>query len=98
MLQLTQLDNGGNPFHNSTTTFDTEGKSSSHRSAFRLFGGAGLGAAIGAIAGNAGMGAAIGAVAGGGGTVVQKGKQIQIPAETQLQFTLKQPVTLPALP
>jgi hypothetical protein len=29
---------------------------------------------------------------------VQKGKQIQIPAETQLQFTLEQPVTLPALP
>jgi hypothetical protein len=44
------------------------------------------------------MGAAIGAVAGGVGTVVQRGKQIQIPAETQLQFTLQQPITLPALP
>jgi hypothetical protein len=98
ILQLTQLVIGGNPYPIVTTTFDTEGKSSSHRSAFRLFGGAGLGAAIGAIAGNAGMGAAIGAVAGGVGSVVQKGKQVQIPAETQLQFTLQQPVTLPALP
>jgi hypothetical protein len=87
---------GGNPYPIVTDTFDTEGKSSSHRSAFRLFGGAGLGAAIGAIAGNAGMGAAIGA--GGVGSVVQKGKPIQIPAETQLQFTLQRPVTLPALP
>jgi hypothetical protein len=97
-LQLTQLVVRGNPYPIVTNTYDTEGKSSSHRSAFRLFGGAGLGAAIGAIAGNAGMGAAIGAVAGGVGSVVQKGKQIQIPAETILQFTLQQPVTLPMLP
>lgn len=98
ILQLTQLVIGGNSYPIVTDTFDTEGKSSSKRSAWRLFGGAGLGAAIGAIAGNAGMGAAIGAVAGGVGSVVQKGKQIQIPAETALQFTLQQPVTLPALP
>jgi hypothetical protein len=97
-LQLTQLVIGGNPYPIITDTFDTEGKSSGRRSALRLFGGAGLGAAIGAIAGNAGMGAAIGAVAGGVGSVVQKGNQVQIPAETTLQFTLQQPVTLPALP
>jgi hypothetical protein len=97
-LQLTQLVISGNPYPIVTDSFDTEGKSSSHRSAFRLFGGAGLGAAIGAIAGNAGMGAAIGAIAGGVGSVVQKGKQIEIPAETTLQFSLQQPLTVPALP
>jgi hypothetical protein len=97
-LQLTQLVIGGNSYPILTDTFDTQGKSSGRRSAFRLFGGAGLGAAIGAIAGNAGMGAAIGAVAGGVGSVIQKGNQVQIPAETTLQFTLQQPVTLPALP
>jgi hypothetical protein len=96
-IQLTQIVINGNPVPIVTSTFDTEGKSSSRRSAFRLFGGAGLGAAIGAIAGNAGMGAAIGAVAGGVGSVVQKGNQVQIPSETQLQFTLQQPVTLPVL-
>jgi hypothetical protein len=97
-LQLTQIVINGDPYPIVTTTYSTEGKSSGRRSAFRLFGGAGLGAAIGAIAGNAGMGAAIGAVAGGVGAVVQKGNQVQIPAETQLQFTLQQPLTLPALP
>jgi hypothetical protein len=97
-LQLTQLVINGNAYPIVTSTFDSQGKSSGRRSAFRLFGGAGLGAAIGAIAGNAGMGAAIGAVAGGVGAVVQKGDQVQIPAETELQFTLQQPVTLPALP
>ncbi len=96
-LQLTQIAIGGNPVPIVTDTFDTEGKSSGRRSARRLFGGAGLGAAIGAIAGNAGMGAAIGAVAGGVGSVVQKGNQVQIPSETILQFTLQQPVTLPVL-
>ena len=95
-LQLTQLVIGGNPVPIVTNTVDTQGKSSGKRSAFRLFGGAGLGAAIGAIAGNAGMGAAIGAVAGGIGSVVQKGNQVQIPAETLLQFVLQQPVTIPA--
>jgi hypothetical protein len=97
VLQLTQLVINGNPVPIVTDTFDTSGKSSSKRSAIRLFGGAGLGAAIGAIAGNAGIGAAIGAVAGGVGSVVQKGDQVQIPSETQLQFTLEQPVTLPVV-
>jgi hypothetical protein len=97
-IQLTQIVIGGNPYPIVTNTFDSKGKSSGRRSFRRLFGGAGLGAAIGAIAGNAGMGAAIGAVAGGVGSVVQKGDQVQIPSETQLQFILQQPVTLPVVP
>jgi hypothetical protein len=96
-LQLTQVVIGGDPFPIVTNIFDSKGKSSGRRSARRLFGGAGLGAAIGAIAGNAGMGAAIGAVAGGIGAVAQKGDQVQIPSETQLQFILQQPVTLPVV-
>jgi hypothetical protein len=95
-LQLTQIVIGGNAIPIMTDVFDSQkGKSSGKRSAFRLLGGAGLGAAIGAIAGNAGMGAAIGAVAGGVGSVVQKGDQIQIPSEAQLEFHLTQPVMLP---
>ena len=96
-LQLTQLVIGGNAIPIITDTFDTQGKSSTKRSAKRLLGGAGLGAAIGAIAGDAGMGAAIGAVAGGVGSVVQKGDQVQVPAEAQLQFRLQQPVMIPAM-
>jgi len=94
-LQLTQIVLGGVAIPIATDVFDSKGKSSTRRSFRRLFGGAGLGAAIGAIAGNAGMGAAIGAVAGGALSVVQKGDQVQIPAETQLEFHLQQSVTLP---
>ena len=94
-LQLTQIVIGGNAVPIMTDVFDSQGKSSGGRSAKRLLGGAGLGAAIGAIAGNAGMGAAIGAVAGGVGSVVQKGDQVQIPSESQLEFRLTQPVMLP---
>ena len=94
-LELTQIVIGGIAIPIVTDVFDSKGKSSTRRSFRRLFGGAGLGAAIGAIAGNAGMGAAIGAVAGGALSVVQKGDQVQIPAEAQLEFHLQQPVTLP---
>jgi len=59
--------------------------------------GAGIGAAIGAIAGG-GKGAAIGAAAGGGaGTgavLATRGDAAVLPSETLLQFTLRHPVTL----
>ncbi len=97
-LQLTQIVINGNAIPIMTDVFDSQGKSSGKRSAKRLLGGAGLGAAIGAIAGNAGMGAAIGAVSGAVASGVQKGDQVQIPSETQLQFTLQQPVQLPVMP
>jgi hypothetical protein len=97
-LQLTQIVVNGNAIPIITDVFDSQGKSSSKRSAKRLLGGAGLGAAIGAIAGNAGMGAAIGAVSGAVASGVQKGDQVQIPSETQLSFTLQQPVQLPVMP
>jgi hypothetical protein len=96
-LQLTQIVIHGNAIPIMTDVFDSKGKSSGKRSARRLFGGAGLGAAIGAIAGNAGMGAAIGAVSGAVASGVQKGDQVEIPSETQLNFQLQQPVMLPAV-
>ncbi len=60
-------------------------------------GGAALGAIIGAIAGG-GKGAAIGAGAGAAGGVaveaMTKGQRVKIPAETRLDFTLKQPLAI----
>jgi hypothetical protein len=94
-LQLTQIVINGTAIGITTDTWDSEGKSSGARTARRTLGGAGLGAGIGALAGNAGEGAAIGALSGVFLSGVQRGNQVQIPAETQLDFTLQQPVTLP---
>lgn len=46
-------------------------------------------------AGGAGLGAAIGAVSGVGVSMIKKGEPIRIPSESLLEFTLKQPTTLP---
>jgi hypothetical protein len=62
----------------------------------KTFGGAGLGAAIGAIAGG-GTGAAIGALAGGAGGAVVAGSSkthLKLPAETRVQFTLSSAVNI----
>jgi hypothetical protein len=61
-----------------------------------VLGGAGLGAAVGAIAGG-GTGAAIGAAAGTatGAVVASKGTEhLTLPAETRMQFTLNAAVTV----
>jgi hypothetical protein len=81
----------------STKTFSAVAESTKKRDAAIIGGGAGLGAAIGAIAGG-GKGAAVGAAVGGGagtGTVLAtKGKEIHYAPETRLTFTLAQPVEI----
>ena len=82
-----------------TGAYDVAGKSRGKDSAEKIGGGAAIGALIGAIAGG-GKGAAIGAGMGAGaGTVVQvvtHGEEVHVPSETVLNFTLEQPVTIPA--
>jgi len=87
---------GGTAYAILSSDCQVKGKSSGGRSAKRILGGTGLGAAIGAIAGNAGMGAAIGAVVGTTAAVAQKGQKISVPSETVLEFRLQQPASLPA--
>jgi hypothetical protein len=74
-----------------------QGIGKNRRTATHVGGGAVLGTVIGAVAGGA-KGAAIGAVtgaaAGGAVQVLTKGKEIKVPAETELQFHLDQPVQL----
>jgi hypothetical protein len=74
-----------------------EGLGKNKRTAEMVGGGAVLGTILGAIAGG-GKGAAIGAMAGGaagaGAQVLTRGKDVKVPAETQLTFRLDQPVNL----
>jgi hypothetical protein len=95
-LELTDVVVNGTAYPIYSSAYEVKGSSSGKRSARRLLGGAGLGAAIGAIAGNAGMGAAIGATAGAVGSIAQKGQSIQVPSETLIAFRLEQPASLPA--
>jgi hypothetical protein len=94
-LELVNIVINGTAHPISTSGFQQKGKSEGAQTAKKVAGGAGLGAAIGAISGNAGKGAAIGATAGVGLAAVKKGEPIRVPSETLLEFTLSVPTTLP---
>lgn len=82
----------------SASNAEQQGIGKNKRTAKYVGGGALAGTVIGAIAGGA-KGAAIGAITGGaagaGAQVLTKGKNVNIPSETQLTFQLANNVTLP---
>jgi hypothetical protein len=81
---------GGRKYEIVTSYVEHKGSGEGKKTGRKVLGGAGLGAAVGAIAGG-GTGAAIGAVAGTatGAVVASQGTEhLTIPAETRLQFTL----------
>lgn len=94
-LALTNIVINGAAHPISTSGFQQKGKSEGAQTAKKVAGGAGLGAAIGAISGDAGKGAAIGATAGLGIAAVKKGEPIRVPSETLLEFVISVPTTLP---
>lgn len=83
------------PVNTAILTQTTQGKGK--RTGLMIGGGAGVGAAIGALAGG-GKGAAIGALAGGGagtaGSAYTGNKEIVLPAESAVAFTLKSSLTI----
>jgi hypothetical protein len=83
------------PVRTATLTQTLKGKGK--RTGLLVGGGAGLGAVIGGIAGG-GKGAAIGALAGGGagtaGSAYTGNKEIVLPAESAVAFTLKAPIRI----
>ena len=91
----------GKTYRLSSSDVQEKGESRGKRSAAVIGGGAVLGAIIGGLAGG-GKGAAIGAgVGAGGGTAVQAathGKQVRIPSETRLDFTLRDPLDVTYIP
>jgi hypothetical protein len=76
-----------------------QGLGANKKTAVMVGGGAALGTLIGAIVGGAkgaAIGAAVGAGAGAGGVVLTKGKAVNVPAETTLNFRLDQDLSLMA--
>jgi hypothetical protein len=91
-LKLDSITVNGNAMPVQTATFTQTLKGKGKRTAVLAGGGAGLGALIGGLTGG-GKGAAIGAAAGGGagtaGTAFTGNKEIVLPAESAVPFTLK---------
>jgi hypothetical protein len=100
-LSLTSVTIRGKNYPIHTSTFDSAVKGKGKRTAVTTGGGAAGGALIGGIAGGgkgAGIGALLGATGGFVGGALTGNKQIEIPAESALTFTLSRSLTLPPRP
>ena len=98
-LRLREVNIGGKAYSTSTddATVDATGTSKTKSAVKRGVGLGALGAGIGAIAGGgsgAAIGAAVGAGVGAASAAGAKGKQLNVPTETRLLFSLKAPVPL----
>jgi hypothetical protein len=91
-VQLDRLFIGKQSYTVASNTFTKTGDSEGKKAARNVGIGAAVGAALGGILGG-GKGAVIGAGAGGGGgAVLTKPSELQIDSETQLMFTLDNPI------
>jgi hypothetical protein len=97
-IALTGITIHGQNYAIKTSSLDSTAKGKGKRTAVTTGGGAAGGALIGGIAGGgkgAGIGALVGAAGGLVGGALTGNKQIEIPAETALTFTLSKSITLP---
>jgi hypothetical protein len=99
-LTLTEIFAGNRGYRISTEPFVAIAVDNKERDAAIIAGGAGIGAAIGAITGGK-KGAAIGAIIGGGGgtatVLATPGQDMKIEPETKVNFVLDDAVRLPVL-
>ena len=96
-LTLDSFESGGRTYQLATTSVGRATGDHKKRNTALIGGGAGLGAIVGAIAGGgkgAAIGAATGAAAGTAGAAATGKKNVIFPAETLLQFELKEPIRL----
>jgi hypothetical protein len=99
-LDIQSITVNGRRYNVTTTDLTQKGRGglgANTRTAEMVGGGAVIGTIIGAIVGHgkgAAIGAAVGAAGGAGAQALTKGKQVIIPAETVLKFSLNQAVTL----
>jgi hypothetical protein len=102
VLDLQSMTVSGRRYRVSTGDVKTDsgtGIGKNKRTAETVGGGAALGTIIGAIAGGAkgaAIGVLVGAAGGAGVEVLNKGKDVRVPAETLLSFRLDKPVNLQA--
>jgi len=97
-LSLASITVHGNNYPIQTGTLESTVKGKGKRTAATTGGGAAGGALIGGLAGGgkgAGIGALVGAAGGLVGGALTGNKQVEIPAESALTFTLFKPLTLP---
>jgi hypothetical protein len=97
VLQLDRMKVGVKHYDIQTSQYEKKASSRSKNTAEKVGGGAVIGAIIGGLAGGgkgAGIGAAAGAGVGGGVQAATKSKQIDLPSETVLDFTLQAPLTV----
>jgi hypothetical protein len=96
-IRLTSITVRGKEYPISTASYGASQKGKGKRTAVVTGGGAALGALVGGLAGG-GKGAAIGAGVGGGGGLAASGltgaKNVELPAETRIVFTLADGITV----
>jgi len=96
-IRLTSITVRGKEYPISTASYAASQKGKGKRTAVVTGGGAALGALVGGLAGG-GKGAAIGAGVGGGGGLAASGltgaKNVELPAETRIVFTLTDGITV----
>jgi hypothetical protein len=96
-LTLDSFEHGGRRYEIRTTSVDRVSAAHKKRNAVLIGGGTGLGAALGAIAGGpkgALIGAGAGAAAGTAGAAATGKRQVSVPSEALLRFTLRRDVEI----
>jgi hypothetical protein len=97
VLQVDRIAVGSKNYNLQADQYKRQGNSRGKNTAKKVGAGTVIGALIGGIAGGgkgAGIGALAGGALGGGVQAATKGQQINIPSETVLNFTLKEPLTV----